>query len=82
MTANVSNSCFHYLDRLVDEYNNTYYRFFSQKTVHPGCSTLPGEIEPNNNLLNFELVIELGLLGKRIFLAKAAQKICQKKYIY
>ena len=55
MTVNDSKSCVSYLNKLVDEYNNTYHR-----------STNYGETNPNNHL-NIKMVIESELPGTDIF---------------
>ena len=35
------------MDKLVDEYNNTYHLSIDGKSVDPGCSALTKEIETN-----------------------------------
>ena len=81
MTANVSNSCLDYLDRLVDEYNNNYHRSTSKKTVPPGCSTLPGEMESNNKAPQFHLDDRIKITrGKNIFSKGCTENWSKEKY--
>ena len=44
MTANDSKSCLGYLNKLTDQYNNTYYCFMGKKTVDADNSALSEKI--------------------------------------
>ena len=72
---------FGYLNRLVDQCNNTYHRSVDKKPPDTDYSALAEEIESIHKAPTFKLVIESGLLSARIFLAKAAPKIDQEKYV-
>ena len=47
MTANDSKSYYGYLNKLVDEYNNTYNRSIGKTTIDADYSALIEEIEKN-----------------------------------
>ena len=72
-----SKSYLGYFNKLVDEYNNTYYHSIDKKTIDTDYSALPEEIETNPKSPK---TLESGLLSTSIFLAKATQRIGWKKY--
>ena len=45
MAANDSKSYLYYLEKLVDEYNNTYHRSIDKKPIHADYSALSEEVE-------------------------------------
>ena len=47
MTAPDSHSYLDYLDKLMDEYNNTYHRSIGKKPIHAEYSALSEEFESN-----------------------------------
>ena len=49
MTANDSKSYLSYLNKLVDQYNNTYHRFIGKKVFNAHYSALTENIETNPN---------------------------------
>ena len=69
MIANNRKSYLGYLNKLVDQYDNTY-RSTDKKPVNADYSNLLKKLNRSIKLLNLKLVIESGLLGKRIFLAE------------
>ena len=48
MTANDSKFYFGYLNKLVDQYNNTYYHSINKKPINGDHSALNGKIETKN----------------------------------
>ena len=69
MTANDNNSYLPCLNKLVDQYNNTYHSII-KKPINADYSALNVKFEP---------MIELELLSIRIFLVKVILKIGQEK---
>ena len=61
VTANDSKSYLGYLNKLVDQYNNTYYHFIGKKPVDADYSALK-KVNWVLKLLNLKLVIKLGLI--------------------
>ena len=57
MTANDSKYYLNYLNKLVDEYNNTYHCTISKKPIDSDYSVLTEEMESSYKLLNLNLVI-------------------------
>ena len=49
MTASDSKSYLRYLNKLVDQYNNTYLHFINKKPINAGYSGLTEKIERNLN---------------------------------
>ena len=81
MTANDSKSYLNYLNKLADEYNNTYHRAVGKKLIDADYSVLCKAIETNREAPKLKLVIESELLSVRIFLAKVAPKIDLEKHL-
>ena len=71
MTANYSKSDLSYLNKLVDQYNNTYDR---------SILIWLKKLRPILKLLSFKLMIESESLSIRIFLVKITLKIGQEYY--
>ena len=78
MTANDSKSYVPYLNKLVDQYNNTYHHSINKKPINADYSALNEKIE--NNLKSPKLMTELERLSIRIFLVKVTLKIGLEKY--
>ena len=55
MIANDSKSYLGYLNRLVDEHNNTYHRSIAKKPIDAECFALSEEIETNSKALKFKV---------------------------
>ena len=55
MTANDSKSSLLYLNRLVDQHNNTYHRSINQKPINTDYSTLTEKIETNPKVPKFKV---------------------------
>ena len=51
MTANDNKSCLSYLNKVIDQYNNTYHRSLNIKPINAGYSTLNEKIETNLKVL-------------------------------
>ena len=68
------------MNRLVDQYNNTYQCYINNKTSNGKYSALPEKIETNPKAPKFKVMIELELLSIKIFLVKVILKSGQKKY--
>ena len=71
MTANYSKSDLSYLNKLVDQYNNTYDR---------SILIWLKKLRPILKLLSLKLMIESDSLSIRIFLVKITLKIGQEYY--
>ena len=54
MTRN-SRSYLDYLNKLIDEYNNTYLLFLGKKPIHADYSALTKEIESSNKASKFKV---------------------------
>ena len=78
MTANDKESYLSYLNKLVDEYSNTYDCFISKEPVDADYSAL---IIFFILLKKFDRVIKLLNVITKIFPAKVTPKIRQKKYL-
>ena len=76
------NSCSYldYLDRLVDEYNNTYHRSIGKSPIHADYSALTEEIETGYKTPKFEEGDRIKTTKLKNFLAKLTPKIGQEKY--
>ena len=64
MTANDSKSYPGYLNKLVDEYNNTYHCSIGKNSIHADYSALTEEIDLSHKATTYK-VGESGLLSTR-----------------
>ena len=81
MTANDSKSYLNYLNKLVDQYNNSYHHSINKKSINADYSTLTEKIETNLKAPKSKLMIESALLSMRTFLVKVTLRIGQEKYL-
>ena len=59
MTTNDRKSYFGYLNKLVDEYDNTYHHCLGKKLIHADYSGFPEEFESSHKFPKFKV-------GKRV----------------
>ena len=78
MTANDSKSYLSYLNKLVDQSNNTYHHSISKKPINTNYSAVTEKTETNSKSPNLNLMIEWELIGTRIFLVKITVKMVKK----
>ena len=81
MTANNSKSYLVYLNKLVDEYNNTYHHSIDKKPIDADYSALTEKLNQITKHLNLKLVGESGFQPIEIFLGKVIPRISQKNYL-
>ena len=55
MTANNSKSFLPYLNKLVDQYNNTYHNYINKKPINADYSALTEKIETNPRVPKFKV---------------------------
>ena len=55
MTANDSKSYLPYLNKLVDQYNNTYHHYINEKPTNADYSVLTEKIETNSKAPRFKM---------------------------
>ena len=83
MTANYSKYYLPHLNKLVDQYNNTYHHYYINKNLLMLIILLwPKKLRPILKLLNLKWMIEPELHRIRIFLVKVTLKIGQEKYLF
>ena len=75
MTANNSKSYFAYLNKLVDQCNNTYHHSINKKRINANYSALSEEIETNLKVPNFKVKDRV-----RIFLLFLVKNTFSKGY--
>ena len=78
MTTDDSKSYLSSLNKLVDQYYNTYHHSVNKKPINAGYSAL--RLRQILKLLSLNLMIESELLSIRKFLVKFTLKIGQGKY--
>ena len=81
MTANNSSSYLGYLNKLVDEYNNTYHRSSGKKPRHADYSALIEEIDTSHKASKFKVGERHRIATYKNILVKVMLKIGQKKYL-
>ena len=67
MIATESKSCLSYLNKLLDQYNNTYHYFINKRPINDDYSVLTEKMRPVLKLLSLKLLIESELISIRIF---------------
>ena len=77
MTANNNKSYLGSLNKLADEYNNSYHHSIGK--INLTVLLCLKKIETNSKLPNLNLMIESELQITKIFLAKITPKISRKK---
>ena len=77
MTAKERKFYLCYLNKLLDQYKNTFNHSFGKKPIN--CLKKLGRIL---KLLSLTLIIESELLSINIFLVKATLKVGNKKYLF
>ena len=80
MTANDSKFYLVYLNKLVDQYNNTYHHSISEKPIDDDYSVLTKKLTRILKLLSLKLIRESQLLSIRMFSVKLTLEIVQEKY--
>ena len=78
MTASDTKSYLSDLNKLVDQYYNTYHHSINKKPVNADYSALIEKIETNAKA---KLIIESELLNITILLVKVTLKIGEEKYL-
>ena len=78
MTTDDSKSYLSSLNKLVDQYYNTYHHSVNKKPINAGYSAL--RLRQILKLLSLNLMIESELLSIRKYLVKFTLKIGQEKY--
>ena len=81
VTAYDSKSYLGYLNKLVDEYNNTFHCFNDKKPIHADYSTLTEEIELIHKAPKFKVGNRVKITKYKNILAKVTPIIDQKKYL-
>ena len=81
MTANDSKFYLLYLNKLVNQYNNTYHHSINKKPVNADFSALTEKSETNSKAPKFKVNDRVSKLIIKKFLVKGTLKICQEKYL-
>ena len=83
MTANDRKFYFSYLNKLVDQCNNTYHYSINKKSINADYSALTEKIETNLKAPKFKVNDCVRITNlKKVFLVKVTLKIGKKKIIY
>ena len=80
MTANDSKIYLAYLNKLVDQCNNTYHHSIGEKPIDDDYSVLTKKLTRILKLLSLKLFRESQLLSIRMFSVKLTLEIVQEKY--
>ena len=70
MTANDSQSCLGYLNKLGDEYNNSHQPFIGKKSIHANCSALPEKTELSIKTPEFKVVNRIRITKYKTIFSK------------
>ena len=76
MTANDSKSYLGYLNKLVDEYNNSYHFSIGKKPIHADYSTLTEEIESSHIAPKFKVGDAVKITEYKIIFSKGYNNNC------
>ena len=81
MTAKDSKFYISYLNKLVDQYNNTYHHYTGKKPIDAHYSALTEKLRRILKLLNLKSMIWWEVLSITTFVVKITMKIDQQKYL-
>ena len=81
MTGNDSKTYLSYLNKTLDQYNNTYHHYINKKPINADYSALTEPNETNSKAPKFEVFDGVRIAKYKIFLLKVTLKICQEKYL-
>ena len=81
MTAYDSKFYLGYLNKLVDEYNDTYHCFDDKKPIHADYSFLTEEIELSHKAPKFKVGNRVRITKYKNILAEVTPIIDQNKYL-
>ena len=82
MTTNDNKYYLGYLDKLIDQYNNTYHRSIGREPFIMIILLWLKKLNRVIKLLNLKLVIESVLLSTSILSAKVAPKLVKRNICY
>ena len=80
MTANGSRSCLPYLNKLVDQCNNTYHSII-KRPINAVYSALTAKIETNHKTPKFKVNDRVRITKYKNIFSKVTLKISQEKYL-
>ena len=69
------------MNKLVDEYNNTYHHFTKKKPINADYSALAENIETNPKATEFKVNDRMRITEYKNILVKVTLKIGQEKYL-
>ena len=81
MTADDSKPYISYLDKLVDQYNNTYHHSISKKAINVDYLTFAEKIETNPTASKFKVNDRVRIIKYKNILVKDTLIIGQEKYL-
>ena len=81
MATDDSKSYLSYLNKFVNQYNNTYHHSINKKSINADYSALTEKFKPILKIPSLKLMIELQLQGIRTILVKTTLKIGPEKYL-
>ena len=81
LTANDSISYLDYLEKLVDEYNNTYNRAIGKKFIHADYSALTQKNESSHKVPKFKVGDRVRVTKYKNIFSKIRRKLLRKKYL-
>ena len=76
MTGNDSKSYLSYLNKLVDEYNNTYHHSINKKPINTDYSVLTEKIETNPIALKFKVNDRVKIIKYKNIFSKGYTEKC------
>ena len=81
MTVNDSKPYLPYLNKLVDQYNNTYHHFINAKPINADYSALIEKIETNPRVTKFKVNDRVRITKYKNIFSKAHTENWSKKYL-
>ena len=82
MTANDSKSYLPYLNKLVDQYNNTYHHYINKKPINADYSALTEKIETNPKAPKFKVNDRVRIIiHKNIFCKGYTENLSREIFI-
>ena len=82
MTANNSKSCLLYLNKLVNQYNNTCHHFINKKPINADYFAFTEKFETNHKAPKFKFNDRVRITKYKNICSKGYMENCQDKYFY
>ena len=80
MTADDSKSYLSYLNKIVDQYNNTYHHSINKKPINADYSALIDKLETNPKAIKFKVIDRVRITKYKNIISKGYKLVKRNSY--